>query len=306
MVTLFSEVYGIYYNVLAKLLEKAVEGSLTQESMNEIIREYGFEESILTIPEALENQTWPLIKGDYSTPLKHKPTMPPTTLQKRWLKALLNDPRIRLFGPPAEGLENVEPLYPPDAFVYYDRYHDGDSFDDPGYIKNFRCILSAIRRKRWIRIQFTDSKGLTHYWRCIPYKLEYSAKDDKFRLISANKRGARSINLARITQCFLLEPYTDEEYRPKVMKKRVLVLELTDERNALERVMLHFSHLDKETQRIGGNHYKITLYYEQEDETELLIRVLSFGPVLKAVSPDDFVKKLRERLEKQKRMRTQM
>ena len=103
----------------------------------------------------------------------------------------------------------------------------------------------------------------------------------------------------------MLEPCEDEEYRPKPMKKRILVLELTDDRNALERVMLHFSHLDKETERIDDTHYKITLFYEREDETELLIRVLSFGPVLKVVFPDDFVKKLVERLEKQKNLRIQ-
>lgn len=302
---LFSEVYGTYYNVLAKLLDRAVDGTLTKESMDAIIREQGFEESILTIPEALERQTWPLIKDDLSTPLEYTPTMPLTTLQKRWLKALLNDPRIKLFDPPMDGLEEVEPLYPPNTFVYYDRYHDGDPFDDPGYIKRFRCILSAIRHKRWLRIQFTGHRGLPHSWRCIPYKLEYSAKDDKFRLISANKRDALSINLARITNCFMMEPYEDADYRPKEMKKRILVLELTDDRNALERVMLHFSHLDKETERIDENHYKITLHYEREDETELLIRVLSFGPVLKVIFPDDFVKKLCERLEKQKRMRIQ-
>jgi len=302
---LFSEVYGTYYNVLAKLLEKAVEGSLTKETMQDIIREKGFEESILTIPQALQSQTWPLIREDFSTPLEHKPTMPLTALQKRWLKALLNDPRIRLFDPPVDGLEDVEPLYPPDTFVYYDRYSDGDPFADPGYIKRFRCILSAIRHRRWIRIQFTGHKGLPHYWRCVPYKLEYSAKDDKFRLISANKREALSVNLARITQCVMLEPCREEDYRPKVMKKRILVLELTDERNALERVMLHFSHLDKQTERLDDRRYKITLYYEREDETELLIRVLSFGPVLKVIFPDDFVKKLTERLEKQKKLRTQ-
>ena len=39
---LFSEVYGTYYNVLAKLLEQAVDGMLTRESMNAIIREKGF------------------------------------------------------------------------------------------------------------------------------------------------------------------------------------------------------------------------------------------------------------------------
>ena len=201
---LFSEVYGTYYNVLAKLLDQAVNGTLTQESMNAIIREKGFEESILTIPEVLESQTWPLLKDNLTTPLQHKPTMPLTTLQKQWLKALLSDPRIKLFDPPMDGLEDVEPLYPRNTFVYYDRYNDGDPFEDPGYIKRFRCILSAIRHKRWLRIQFTGHNGKPHYWRCIPYKLEYSSKDDKFRLISANKRDTLSINLARIQQCFML------------------------------------------------------------------------------------------------------
>ena len=302
---LFSEVYGTYYNTLAKLLNQAVEGDLTRESLYDIVRQHGFEESILTIPEALESEAWPLVTKDFSTPLEHKPTMPLTTLQKRWLKALLNDPRIRLFDPPAEGLEDVEPLYPPDAFACFDRYLDGDPYDDPGYIKRFRCILSAIRHKRWLRIRFTGSKGLTHYWRCIPYKLEYSPKDDKFRLISGNRRESLSINLARITDCFMLEPYEPEEYDPKPMKKRILVLELTDERNALERFLLHVSHLDKETERLEGDRYKVTLFYEREDETELLIRILSFGPVLKVVFPDDFVKKLVQRLEKQKKLRTQ-
>lgn len=302
---LFSEVYGTYYNVLARLLTEAVEGRLTRETMFRIVRERGFEESVLTIPEALETQAWPLITGDYSTPLEHTPTMPLTTLQKRWLKALLRDPRIRLFDPPLDGLEDVEPLYPPETFVYYDRYNDGDPFDDPEYIQHFRCILSAIRQKRWLRIQFKGGKGSSHCWKCIPYKLEYSPKDDKFRLISANSRGPLSINLGRVTRCTLLEPYTDEDYRPKPMKKRILVLELTDDRNALERAMLHFSHLDKETERLDETHYKITLFYEREDETELLIRVLSFGPMLKVLFPEDFVEKLCERLEKQKKLRTQ-
>ena len=302
---LFSEVYGTYYNTLAKLLNLAVEGTLTRESLYDTVRQHGFEESILTIPEALESEAWPLVTKDFATPLEHKPTMPLTTLQKRWLKALLNDPRIRLFDPPTAGLEDVEPLYPADAFVCFDRYLDGDPYDDPGYIKRFRCILSAIRHKRWLRIRFTGSRGLPHNWRCIPYRLEYSPKDDKFRLISGNNRESLSINLARINDCFMLEPYEPEEYDPKPMKKRILVLELTDERNALERFLLHVSHLDKETERLEGDRYKVTLYYEREDETELLIRILSFGPVLKVIFPDDFVKKLCERLEKQKKLRTQ-
>ena len=56
---LFSEIYGTYFDVLSEILEKAVEGRLTGEVMETIIREKGFEESILTIPQNLNDQTWP-------------------------------------------------------------------------------------------------------------------------------------------------------------------------------------------------------------------------------------------------------
>lgn len=302
---MFHEVYGTYFDVLSGILEQAVEGELTRDSMDTIIREKGFEESILTIPQNLTDQVWPLLKPNMTTPLNHKPTQPITTLQKRWMKALLNDPRIRLFAPPVEGLEDVEPLYPADAFVYFDRYGDGDPYEDPEYMERFRTILTALREKRWLYLHFRGRHGELHSWRCIPYKLEYSPKDDKFRLISANNRSPLIINLGRLTGCELLEPVREEDYRPRALRKEKLVLELVDERNALERCMLHFSHLEKETERIDDRRYRLTLRYEQDDETELLIRVLSFGPVLKVVSPDHFKDKLKNRIEKQMKLRTQ-
>ena len=303
---LFSEVYGTYFQVLAAVLEQAVQGKLTGEQMYSIIREKGFEESILTIPRNLEDQTWPLLKEDLSTPLKHRPTQPVTTLQKRWMKTLLADPRIRLFVPPVQGLEDVLPLYPADALVYFDRYADGDPYEDPQYIAHFQTVLKALQEKRWLRLRFAGQKETVHIRRCIPYRLEYSSKDDKFRLIAGNGRSSMIINLARITRCQLLEPYGEEAYRPKAMRKSTLVLELTDERNALERCMLHFSHLEKETERIDEKRYLLTLRYEKDDETEMLIRVLSFGHLLKVVAPDSFRQRLVERIEKQRKLRTQV
>ena len=46
------------------------------------------------------------------------------------------------------------------------------------------------------------------------------------------------------------------------------------------------------------------LTYEREDETEILIRILSFGPVLAAVSPQEFRDKVKERIEKQMKLRS--
>jgi len=76
-------------------------------------------------------------------------------------------------------------------------------------------------------------------------------------------------------------------------------MELLDERNALERAMLHFSHLERETERTGEDKYRITLRYDREDETEILIRILSFGPKLRVVAPDAFVNLIRERIKRQ-------
>lgn len=299
---LFHEIYGAYFSLLSRLLTLAVDGTLTRSAMESIIREQGFEESILTVPRNLEDQTWPLLQKDLTTPHAHAPHRPLTLLEKRWMKALLSDPRIRLFDPPTEGLEDVEPLYPMDAVVYFDRYLDGDPYSDPDYIAHFQTILRAIREKRWLRLEFAGRNGVPHSWRCIPYRLEYSAKDDKFRMISGNNRTALSVNVARITHCHLMEPCEAGEYQPKAMRRRTLVLELTDERNALERCLLHFSHLKKETERIGEKTYRLTLHYEKEDETELLIRVLSFGPVLKVLSPAKFRERLLWRLNEQLRL----
>lgn len=71
---------------------------------------------------------------------------------------------------------------------------------------------------------------------------------------------------------------------------------LHDERNGLERVLLHFSHFEKETLKLEDGLYQIKLRYDRDDEAELLIRVLSFGPVLEVKSPAEFIRLIRERI----------
>lgn len=300
---LFHEIYGSYFNVVAAVLNEAVNGTLTEAKLTQLTQQKAFAESVLTIPEALKRETWPLLTSDLHTPIQNTPTMPLTLLQKRWLKALLNDPRIRLFNPSTEGLEDTAPLYQPDTFVYFDRYADGDPFEDEEYIACFQTILTALREKRKLRIKFTNRKKRRLTWECVPYKLEYSAKDDKFRLRVYAAHDGHTINLSRIRSCELLEKYSEAAYTPPSPKKETLVLDLYDERNTLERAMLHFSHLEKQTERIDAKHYRMTLRYEQEDETEMLIRVLSFGPTLRVISPLHFTEKIRNRLIQQEKLR---
>ena len=82
-----------------------------------------------------------------------------------------------------------------------------------------------------------------------------------------------------------------------------VTFELEDRRNALNRVLLHFSHLEKETKRLDEGRYRVTLTYDRQDETEMVIRILSFGPVIRVTEPESFISLLRERIEKQKAVR---
>jgi predicted DNA-binding transcriptional regulator YafY len=77
---------------------------------------------------------------------------------------------------------------------------------------------------------------------------------------------------------------------------------LEDRRNALERVLLHFSHLEKETTQLEEDRYLVTLRYDSQDETEMVIRILSFGPVIKVTEPDSFIDRIREYIRKQKEL----
>ena len=206
---------------------------------------------------------------------------------------------MHLFDPSEEGLEDVEPLFTPGQFVYFDRYADGDDFTDPAYIAHFRLILRAMHEKRKLRVHFHGHRGTRQSYLCIPYKLEYSSKDDKFRLLTGYKGWPLTVNLSRIDSVQLLDPWDESEYRLPQEREATLVMELLDIRNALERTMLHFSDLEKETERIGDRRYRITLRYRQGDETEILIRILSFGPVLKVIEPEGMVAQIRDRLAKQ-------
>ena len=300
---LFSEIYGNYYNAVAAVLRRAAEGNLTGKALRKTVQEEAFGESNLTIPSALENGSWPFLTPDYRPVLRHAPTMPLTLLQKRWLKSLLLDPRIRLFSPSEEGLEEVEPLYDPNTVVYFDRHANGDPYSDETYIRHFQTALSAIKDRREIRIHFIGGKGTECTRICIPLRLEYSPKNDKFRLQVQSGREFLTINLGRILELSAAEAEEEIRRLDPVFMYYELEMELTDERNALERAMLHFSDLEKETVRLDRKHYRIRLRYRREDETEILIRILSFGPMVKVLGPERFVCLIRNRLRKQAQYR---
>lgn len=296
---IFSELYSAYYNTVAAIISRIIDGERSERELQKTVADHAFGESALTIMPSLKNGKWQLVREDMTTPLEHKPTMPLTTLQKRWLKAISLDPRIKLFGVEFPDLDDVEPLFTPEDYYVYDKYTDGDPFEDEGYIQRFKIILEAIKTKKPLKIEMLNRNGETLFRRCIPTRLEYSEKDDKFRMYTSGKRYVYVMNLARIKKCVF---YEGEKFVPSTETSHLsesMTLEITDERNAMERVMLHFAHFEKRAECIGEGKYRLNVTYSKDDEPEMVIRILSFGPMVKVLGPESFVDLIKEKLKKQ-------
>lgn len=296
---IFSELYSVYYNTVAKIIEASFDPNTTERDLQRCVVDEAFSESVLTILPALKTGKWPLLTSDLSPVLRHNPTMPLTVLEKRWLKAIAEDPRVKLFGVKFPELDDVEPLFTRDDYKVYDQYGDSDLYEDERYIRHFRLILSAIKNKRPVKVSLINRFGKAVWVRFYPTGFEYSLKDDKIRVIASGCR-FRTFNLGRIVGLEYYHGFGPWKEQPPVERRKDLTLLITDERNTMERAMLHFAHFERQAERLEGNQYLLKLKYYENDETEIVIRVLSFGPYIKVLEPQCFVELIKDRLISQK------
>ena len=297
---IFSELYSAYYNAISGIISSIIDGECSERELRRIVEERAFGESVLTVMPSLKSGKWQLVRPDMTTPLEHKPTVPLTALQKQWLKAISLDPRMKLFGVELPELDDVEPLFIAEDYHVYDKYSDGDPYDDEEYVKKFRVILEAIRRGTQIKFEMTTRNGKTMFVRCHPKRLEYSEKDDKFRIVTAGWRAVSYVNVAKMRSCVHYTGPKALEGEPREVHYDTVTLRVTDERNALERVMLHFAHFEKQAEKLDRKTYIVRIRYVTDDETEMVIRILSFGPLVEVIENERFRKSVIEKLKKQK------
>ena len=318
---LFTEIYNCYFQIVDEICKTAATTEITEKEMFALAARLGYEESGLTIVPKLTAGNWNLLsktEHGYLSKIGHLEVLPLTILQKRWLKALLLDERIGLFLDVSKRnkidayLDDVEPLFLLDDFYYYDQFDDGDDFSSTAYIAHFRTIMKAIREKQYIQITFSSRRENRICHTFLPCRMEYSAKNNKFRLLAIyekkfGRQQIQIINLSRIEDISVTEQiceipiHFEEVYKDSYYKEPVRLL-IKDNRNALERAMLHFANYEKHTRKIDEEHYECLIYYNQNDETELLIEILSFGPMVKVLGPEDFLGQLKERLNRQEKL----
>lgn len=304
---IFHEVYGKYFQSVAEILKLAIDKKLDKKKINNISTNViGFCATEISIPDKLKENKWKLLLSDYTTPIKHEPTMPLTILEKRWLKTLLNDQRLRLFmedkaiAEANRDLADVEPLFAEKDMVFFDRYNDGDDFTDEQYIKKFRLLMQAVETKHKVHIVYQEQPGDAEI--CpdvVPVNLEYSLRDDRFCLQCIYKEEYLNLDLQNINIVNSSDSITTDErcfISPKLEHLEILV---KNERNTLERISFHFADLTKETTRLDKDNYQLQIFYDLRDEHEIIRRILSFGPTIKLQGPGRFIALIQEQLKKQ-------
>lgn len=325
---LFDKVYSCYYQVVRHILLEAGKQPLARQEMEELIRRYGFEESVLTILPKLLDGGWELLAKtadgkSWIPAVSRVPVLPLTALQRSWLKALLSDPRFSLFLREEERermeqyLADTEPLYQAEDFYYFDRYRDGDDYASPQYRENFQTILCALREGHPLFVAYKGKRGRedTITYEVLPKRLEYSSREDKFRLCCLQQvRGIFSremvLNLGRVRACHLSKREVSGKKSAGgslpgslAAGKRAaepVRIAISGERNSLERCMLHFASYEKHTEyEEESGRYLCSIYYDLADETELLVEILSFGPVIQVLGPESFLRQVRKRVKRQ-------
>lgn len=314
MNNLFSEIFGCYYKVITEIVNNS---PISVNNIMQIINKNGFEESCFHLLPKIEALPFIEKRGDkYYSLLENKIKLPLTTLEKSWLKAISSDARFDLFNKifDKSKLEEFEPLFEENQYKYYDKYSDGDDFCSENYKENFYKINDAIEKSKLIKIVYKSPKRdkvtVGHY---IPIKFEFSSKDDKLRIFATRILDNKTkdyfcLNLNRILEVRYSNKTFDgnvnlDRHIEKFNSTEPIIVEIHNERNAIERFMVEFSTYQKNSEFNEETQTCTTkIYYRKSDETELLIKLLSFGPTLKVLGSKRFISLIKTRIQKQYEM----
>ena len=309
MISIFDETNGKYYIILHDLISECVEnGVVPEKRAREIINRNAFSpETEWIIIDNIKQGMWSVLEfdedlGGIITPFVKKPArVPLSVVEKSWMASLLDDPKAKLFDIDRKGLRDVTPLFGNEDYRVFDRVSDPDPYEDEAYQKKFRLICDAISRGLAISVTYKSQTGELLEVRVIPKFLEYSDKDDKFRVITVDGEMQRTINLGRILSCNYCSGQIVKDYSAEVFQeKRICGLELTDVHKALERAAIHFSHYRKtRISRTGEDSYYLEFEYDADLESELVMKIIEFGNAVIAVKPDSVTEKIRKRLSMQ-------
>lgn len=228
----------------------------------------------------------------------YRDALPLSALELRWLKTILKDERINTFLSEQEiaALDKVMTEYAPgvkalpmDKVVYYDRFHFPEK-DKKREALILDTLLKAIELQKTVFIKYHSMRNKILYGEYKPIVIEFSKRNNRFQCIlqecesgwisNMNVFGIKSVHITDMPF-----DHTAAESELADLRERSMTsvqIEFYNVLNIADRILTEFSPwkklctLDRQT-----GLYRLTVFYHKEDETDLVIRLMSYGAYLR-------------------------
>lgn len=330
---LFNQYFSIYTIILGNTVLKCAADK--RLNFDQVLREelkenlsYANKETVkYLLEEAVENNLIVQQEDRYVTRFVADKTgylsslLPLTKVEARWLLTILEEPLAEVFLSKEciKQLKQFCKAHMPckispflmSAINYYDRYQKKRGVTNE--VKNLQILYEAMKSEKRVKITYRNQKGEKRTVWCSPAWLEYSKKDDQFRVYYVNDKIEKTMKIvvSRIINIEIDEQrnYDIEEQQETIkrfLESEILYLQIEfyeGNRNLPDRILTEFS-LWKKTcvYDVNSGLFTMTLYYPKDDEKEILIRLLGYGPYVKIVQSDGnyIYEELKNRISTQK------
>lgn len=301
---IFNEKKNKYFAIARKLINRSLNETTTVEDVKTILSNEGFIEYDYDFKNALIGNASTTFDGmqlfesdgDEITPKVCEPIpVLLTTVEQEWLKTIVSDNRIHNFISENTLSKLCNKL-------------NAENVTSENSSETFQMVLKAIKENLWIVCDNNTSSGKVYSNIVVaPFKIEFSSYLDTFWLIGYIPADNKLVKMQieRMTINTLVEPTEKldfESISQKYIKSNPIVLELTEERGALERALHMFSSYKKDgfyDSATKVHHLKIQYY--SFDEKELIKNIISLGPYVKVIEPQYIVEKIKSILNLQKK-----
>lgn len=235
--------------------------------------------------DTVEGRFRPLIDG--MVPVR------PSTAECQWLKMILKAPECSLFLDQAtqqiinHALVSVPDLITEASLEDKNIHYSTDPLDSEIFIQSLQVLMDAIDHHQIISYNYTAQDGQVYNdLSAIPYKIEYSILNAKFRLFMYTLESKKpvKINISQLNAVWIndtAESLSQEAIEEQILSckaKSPLILEVENTEYILERCFSLFSPYNRETYFDSEkNVFVMKLDYYTLDEAELVKDILSFG-----------------------------
>ncbi|MGN1126531.1 MAG: WYL domain-containing protein, partial [Ruminococcus sp.] len=221
-----------------------------------------------------------------------KELVPMTKVERQWLLCVLCNPLSNCFLSQEEKdsiIANIKPdtwneIFDINSIIYYDQFMDvNDVYYSDSVANISRNILKALNKKHKISVTYEDQNGHHFTDVCSPAYIEYSKRDNRFRLqVVCDDNTIKTYNFERIKEVNIIP---DKNYKHKYVNRTVrdsvrqheLHIVFTGDKNVPDRILTEFSCFKKRCVKWGDDTYRMILTYDEPDTKEIVIRLLSYG-----------------------------